>query len=52
MVADTNITSGRYFMVGDALYLATSDIESGGAITPGTNCTLTNLAEALNAINA
>ena len=52
MVADANITSGQYFMVGNALFLATANIESGGTITPGTNCTRTNLAAALNAINA
>lgn len=52
MVADANITSGHYFMVGNSLYLATANIESGGAIVPGTNCTKTNLADALNAINA
>ena len=52
MVADSNITSGSYFMVGNSLYLATANIANGGAITPGTNCTATNLAAALNAINS
>ena len=52
MVADANITSGSYFMVGNTLYLATANIASGAAITPGVNCTRTNLAAALNAINA
>lgn len=52
MVADANITSGQYFMVGNNLYLATANIASGAAITPGVNCTRTSLAEALNAINA
>lgn len=52
MVADANITSGAYFMVGNALFLATANIASGAAIVPGVNCTRTNLAEALNALNA
>ena len=52
MVANANITSGHYFMVGNSLYLATANIANGGAITPGTNCTATNLAAALNAINS
>lgn len=52
MIADANITSGSYFMVNNNLYLATANIANGGAITPGTNCTATNLAAALNAINS
>lgn len=52
MIADSNIASGQYFMVGNSLYLATSAIASGATITPGTNCTATNLAAALNAINS
>lgn len=52
MVANSNITSGSYFMVNNSLYLATANIANGGAITPGTNCTATNLAAALNAINS
>jgi hypothetical protein len=52
MVADMNITSGRYFMVGNSLYLATANIANGAAIVVGVNCTRTSLAEALNAINA
>lgn len=52
MVADSNITSGSYFMVNNSLYLATSAIAAGATIIPGTNCTATNLAAALNAINS
>ena len=52
MIANANITSGSYFMVGNSLYLATAAIASGASIVPGTNCTLTNLAAALNAINS
>ena len=51
-IADANIPSGKYFMVGNTLYLSTAAIAQGAAITPGTNCTETNLAEALNTINA
>lgn len=52
MTADANIASGSYFMVGNRLYLATSAIALGASIVPGTNCTATDLASALNAINA
>lgn len=52
MIADANITSGSYFMVGNTLYLATANIASGATIVPGVNCTKTNLAAALNAINS
>ena len=52
MVADANIMSGSYFMVGNTLYLATANIASGATIVPGVNCTKTNLASALNAINS
>ena len=52
MVANTNIPSGTYFMVGNTLYLSTTTIPAGDTINPGTNCTLMNLASALNALNA
>lgn len=52
MVADANITSGQYFMVGDSLYKATANIANGSAIVVGTNCTRKSLSEALNEINA
>lgn len=52
MVADANIANGSYFMVNNRLYIATAAIASGASIVPGTNCTETNLAAALNAINA
>ncbi|MBR2716201.1 MAG: hypothetical protein IKD79_00505 [Oscillospiraceae bacterium] len=51
MVADANIASGKYFLVGNNLYIATAAIAAGEAIVPGSNCTATNLAAALNAIN-
>ena len=52
MVADSNIVSGQYFMVGNTLYKATANIASGGAITPNVNCTRKSLSEALNELNA
>lgn len=52
MTANANIASGKYFMVGNNLFLSTASIATGDAIKPGTNCTALSLAEALNAINA
>lgn len=52
MTANTSIASGKYFMVGNTLYFSTTSIPAGDTIKPGTNCTLTNLAAALNALNS
>ena len=52
MTADTQIASGKYFIIGGTLYLSTTTIPAGDTIIPGTNCVQTNLAEALNALNA
>ena len=52
MVADANITSGQYFMVGNTLYKATANIANGSAIIVGTNAVRKSLSEALNEINA
>lgn len=52
MIADANITSGQYFMVGNSLYKATANIANGSAIVVGTNCIRKSLSEALNEINA
>lgn len=52
MIANQNIASGVYFMVGNNLYLSTTAILAGDPIKPGTNCTATNLAAALNALNS
>ena len=52
MVADANITSGKYFMVGNSLYKATANIANGAQIIVGTNCIRKSLSEALNEINA
>lgn len=51
MTADTQIESGKYFLIGNTLYLSTTTIPAGDTIIPGTNCTKTNLAAALNALN-
>lgn len=48
MVANTNIASGKYFMVGMNLYLSTASIANGEQIVPNTNCTALSLADALN----
>ena len=52
MIADANIASGKYFIVNNNLYISTAAILAGDPIKPGTNCTLTNLAAALNALNS
>lgn len=52
MVANSNIASGKYFTIGNSLYLATQSIASGDAIVPGTNCTRLSIADALNNINS
>ena len=52
MIADTNIANGKYFTVNNRLYISTTAIAQGEAIVVGTNCTQTDLATALNAINA
>lgn len=51
MIANDQIASGKYFIVNGNLYLSTTTIPAGDAIIPNTNCVLTNLAEALNALN-
>ncbi len=50
MIADSNIVSGQYFMVGNDLYRATVNIASGAQIVVGTNATKVSLSEALNQI--
>ena len=52
MVANANITSGSFFMVGNRLFLSTTAIAQGEQIVVGTNCTEVSLADALNQINA
>ena len=50
MVADANIVSGQYFMVGNDLYKATVNIASGASVIVGTNAMKVSLAQALNEI--
>lgn len=52
MKAQTNITSGKYFSVGERLFVSTQAIAQGANIVVGTNCTETTLADALNQINS
>lgn len=52
MIADSNIVSGQYFMVGNNLYKATANIASGASVIVGTNCIRKSLSEALNEINS
>lgn len=52
LVANQAITSGKYFMVGNSLYLALANIASGAQITIGTNAQRVSLADALNTINS
>lgn len=51
MTANDNIASGKFFMIGNKLYLSTAAIASGATIVPGTNCTALSLADALNNLN-
>ena len=51
MTANANIASGKFFMIGNRLFLSTSAIASGDTINPGTNCTELSLADALNNLN-
>lgn len=52
MTADRNIENGKYFMAAGRLFISTTAIAQGEIIAPGTNCTETNIADALNIINA
>ena len=51
MVADSAITSGKFFMVGNSLYRALVNIASGATITVGTNAQRVSLSDALNIVN-
>lgn len=48
MIANTAIANGKFFMIGNNLYRATTAIASGSRIIPGTNATPMSLADALN----
>lgn len=48
MTANSTIANGKFFMIGNNLYRATTTISSGSQIIPGTNATALSLADALN----
>ena len=50
MIANEQITSGKYFVIGGALYKSTTVIAQGDRVIPGSNCIETNLADALNSL--
>lgn len=52
MIADSAITSGQFFMIGNSLYRALANIASGATITVGTNAQRVSLSDALNLVNA
>ena len=52
MIADSAITSGQFFMIGNTLYRALANIASGATITVGTNAQRVSLSDALNLVNA
>lgn len=52
MIANSLIAANKYFTVNNRLFLSTASIAAGAQIIPGTNCTETSLAAALNALNA
>jgi len=52
MTANANIASGKFFMIGNRLFLSTTAIAQGEQIAVGTNCSEVSLADALNTINA
>lgn len=54
MTANQNITSGKFFMVSNRLFISTASIAVGDTINPGTggNCTEVSLADALNQLNS
>lgn len=46
-----NFTAGEYLINNDQLYKVTSNISSGGTITPGTNVSSTSVGEQLKTLN-
>lgn len=51
-VAESNITNGSLIIANNKLYKTTANISNGSNITPGTNCTETNIVEQLNEAQA
>ena len=52
MIADSAISNGQFFMIGNSLYRALANIASGATITVGTNAERISLSDALNLVNA
>lgn len=52
MIADSAISEGKFFMIGNTLYRALANIASGATITVGTNAERVSLSDALNLVNA
>ena len=52
MIADSAISEGQFFMIGNSLYRALANIASGATITVGTNAQRVSLSDALNLVNA
>ena len=50
MVAPSNLTAGDFIIVNDDLLKITANVSSGSALTLGTNCAKTTVAEALVAL--
>lgn len=52
LVANQAIEAGKFFMIGNRLFLSTASIANGATINPGTNCTELSLSDALNNLNS
>ena len=50
LIANSAIEAGKFFMIGNRLFLSTASIANGATITPGTNATELSLSEALNSL--
>jgi len=51
IIAENNISGGKYFTAGGRLYQSTGTITKGETISPGVNCTEISVADALNALD-
>ena len=52
LIADAPITSGTVFSTGSRVFKATANISAGETISPGTNCTETDIIAQINALYA
>lgn len=50
MIADTALVANDFRIVNNTLYKITSNIASGGTLTPGTNCVATTIGEVLKTL--